>query len=321
MPAAPALTGMVEPDGGGYRQYYVAACRKNFTLFKLFGAFNAHQTEWQGMGRADPWYSVDTTVRRGAKISEEKKADFYMSGRAHVENDVEKALQKHEARFVPKRLRRRLESITSVLDFGCGLGRLAFGFARAWPGMRHVACVDQSESHLQVAEREWALRKGNASGVEMSFVRSTPDLLGALGGRRFALVHTVLVLQHMAPPLQIAYLEQLCDALELNGRGYAQIPTGDAACPLFGKHRVGSMGWFLRAAYDPCDLEHSIRDGGMQMHYTPARDALAALARRGCRAEAVDRGSVYTGGGRSCHSAVITFRRSARRVSARVHSS
>jgi|EP01047_Picozoa_sp_COSAG01_P042885 hypothetical protein len=47
---------------------------------------------------------------------------------------------------------------------------------------------------------------------------------GALSGWKFDVVHSVIVLQHMLPPLQQVYLEQMCDALRPGGHGWIQIP-------------------------------------------------------------------------------------------------
>lgn len=292
------LTGMVDPDGAGYREYYVARCARNFSLFELFSTFAAHQQEWNSMGLIDPWYSVLTSVRRGSNISEAQKLAFYESGVLHVTKVVQRQTMRSH-RWRP----------SSVLDFGCGLGRLAFAFAHAWPTVTRVACVDQSASHLRTAAREWRKRRGNTT-AELSFVQSTPDLLGALGGRRFDFVHSVLVLQHMMPPLQVAYLEQLCDALAPNGRGFVQLPSGDAGCKLYRYPGVAwSNTWLFKREHDPCDFQASVRAGGMQMHYTPAEDAIRALRKRGCSAHAHDAGEQYTGGGKNCHSAVLTFRK------------
>jgi hypothetical protein len=59
----------------------------------------------------------------------------------------------------------------------------------------------------------------------------------------------------------------------------------------------------------PCDFDRSIpyiRAGGMQMHYTPDEDAVAALHRRGCSAVVHNVGDhEYTGGGSGCKNSIL----------------
>ena len=81
---------------------------------------------------------------------------------------------------------------TRVLDFGCGLGRLAFAFANDLSAK--VTWVDQSTHHLRIAEQEWKNRRTHG---EIEFITSSPDLLASVGAERFDFFHSVLVLQHM----------------------------------------------------------------------------------------------------------------------------
>ena len=314
LPAARSLmTGMIHPDGGGYRHYHVGRCNRSFTLGEVFAGFSAHLEEWTKMGEKSPWWSVDTAIDRGegSALSEQKKLAFYRSGVDHV-RAVQSDLANARGRRGPGRRRR---PPGSLLDFGCGLGRLAFAFAHEWPQLRHVACVDQSAPHLATAEAEWMLRRGNRSAGSISFVRSTPDLLGALGGRRFDVVHSVLVMQHMVPPLQTIYLQQLCDALQPNGKGWIQIPTGESGCYLYRYRGRLGLGKIIGQEADPCDLSASVREGGMQMHYTPVADVRRALGSRGCAVlSAKDRGSAHTGGGSECRSHEFVFRKSPARA-------
>jgi len=160
LPAARSLmTGMIHPDGGGYRHYHVGRCNRSFTLGEVFAGFSAHLEEWTKMGEKSPWWSVDTAIDRGegSALSEQKKLAFYRSGVDHV-RAVQSDLANARGRRGPGRRRR---PPGSLLDFGCGLGRLAFAFAHEWPQLRHVACVDQSAPHLATAEAEWMLRRGN----------------------------------------------------------------------------------------------------------------------------------------------------------------
>jgi cyclopropane fatty-acyl-phospholipid synthase-like methyltransferase len=306
------------------------------------------------MGKDDAWWSVLTEHERGAEISDARKKVFYESGVSHV-NDVLQWTGLGGGNTKDQ----------TLLDFGCGVGRLAFPFAERFG---RVACVDQSMYHLRLARREWAARlhpardpvrnvsthrQGwwervgslgffrslfgarrrherrrerqllpvNEKKNNIDFVLSSPDLLGALGGRTFDLVHSVIVLQHMVSPLQTVYIEQLCDALKMGGRGWLHIPVHIPEEMHLGKFHMGRS--------RTCNLQASMEIGGMQaqrahhsrvlalttctrrrfssaqMHYTPARFVRESLQRRGCDAHTKKVGDWGIGGNMTA--AFVTF--------------
>jgi len=148
---------------------------------------------------------------------------------------------------------------------------MAFSFANDLQA--DVTCVDQSYHHRAIAEQEWQRRR-RAGRVQ--FVTSTPDLISAVGGKRFDFVFSFIVLQHMVPALQVMYIEQFCDLLVPGGIGWFQIPWQIGA--RFG----GRLGG--------CDLRESTTIGGMQMHATPMNAIREALCSRGCISSVDDRG-------------------------------
>ena len=253
--AAPLLTALVE--GGKYRSFEVSKCGYNVTIRDVYKVFAAHQVEWNSMGKTMAWYSVITDIPKGSQISDQLKDQFYEGGRDQVKaTTVGLAME-------GKR----------VLEFGCGLGRVAFSFAN--DAGADVTCVDQSIHHLDIAQQEWKQRRRRGT---VTFVPSTPDLIAAMGGQRFFFIHNVIVMQHMVPALQAVYMEQFCDLLEPGGRGWFQIP------------HTTYQG-------DGCELAVSVRTGGMQMHSTPLRAIQRALLRRGCRAVVRDKGDAMVGSG------------------------
>mmetsp|Transcript_6561 Transcript_6561/g.24507 ORF Transcript_6561/g.24507 Transcript_6561/m.24507 type:complete len:439 (-) Transcript_6561:65-1381(-) len=262
------LTAMVEK--GTLRQFE-SACGRTFTIPDLYSTFSAHAVEWNLMGKTDAWWSVLTEFPRGADIPEDDKRKFYESGKVHIAD----VLQELGGR--------PFDRSQSVLDFGCGVGRLAFVFADMFGS---VACVDQSFHHLRLAEAEWK-KRGGQQPAKINFTSSGPDLLSAVNGQRFDLVHSVVVLQHMVSPLQTVYLAQFCDVLKHGGRAWIQIPTKTSA--------------------DSCDLESSRTAGGMQMHYTPATIISHVIESRGCSAKVIQVGGRYIEGGMS--SAIVLVER------------
>ncbi len=250
-----------------YRTYIVDKCHYNVTMPAVYAVFASHQVEWNSMGKHMPWWSVLTGLPKTADVSEHTKAEFYESGVQHVTGIARSAHLNDKM----------------VLDFGCGLGRLAFAFANTFNS--RVTCVDQSVHHLSIAQAEWARRK--TSGT-VEFVVSGPDLLSSMTLKQFDFVHSVIVLQHMVPALQTVYLEQMCDLLAPGGKGWIQIP-----------HKTEDPG---------CDLDESVRNGGMQMHSTPIYAIKNLFRRRGCRARVEDVGNAFVGGtGVSLASAIVTI--------------
>jgi len=305
---ASGLTAIVN-DASESRKFSIDQCEQTVVLQDLYPVFVAHQVEWSSMGQTMPWWSVLSGLPKNSEIPENLKVEFYASGRRHVDEFIIQSLNApdlqtfhnimadpvstaekapipghtlasnyHSGRlrlFPPKKGGVGLMPLGKVLDFGCGLGRLAFNFARF---ATSVTCVDQSPFHLRQAALEWQVRKqeyGRVGNIE--FLLSSPDLLAAVNGRRFDFVHTVIVLQHMVPQLQAVYLEQFCDVLAPGGYGWLQIPIA--------KQKVD----------EACDMDRSIKTGGLQMHGTTAKHIVNHMSMRGCNVEVLSAGDCFIG--------------------------
>ena len=182
-----------------------------------------HTLEWNKMGKDNAWWSVLTEEKyKGKTILEQDKREFYLSGKKHIEQIMQSVPQDCE--------------LCTALDFGCGLGRLAFSVT-AW--FDKVTCVDSSVYHLHTASKELQQSKnrsyarndghGPAAGSRLSpkrgvveFMTSSPNLLEAVGKQAgtYDFAHSVLVFQHMVAPLQQMYMEQMCDVLKPGGLGW-----------------------------------------------------------------------------------------------------
>ena len=273
---ASELSGAVD-ELNGYRRYFVGLCSRSYTIPDLYEVFAAHSVEWAILGKTQAWWSVLSSKEfEGQRLlPKEQKERFYQSGIEHRDLILRDFLTKP------------LEKTSSVLDFGCGVGRLGMAFARKFA---EVTCVDQSVFHLQIAKLEWQNQKqadpeSHLSYGQLDLKVSGPDLLAAVAGRRFDFVYSMIVLQHMVPPLQTVYLEQLCDILKPGGQGWVHIPTmipeGESV--------------------SPCDLDLSMTRGGIQMHYTPKNFLEDIFRKRGCYVTVEERGSLlinpgYTAG-------------------------
>ncbi|CAE7436656.1 ubiG [Symbiodinium natans] len=272
VPSASELSGIVDHIGSP-RKYFVGLCNRSYTIPEVYDAFAAHSVEWSILGKTDPWWSVISVPDLKGKVDlpKEQKQHFYASGRF----DRDRIL-----RDVRANGSRPLDNASiSVLDFGCGVGRL--GMAFAWK-FADVTCVDQSVFHLQIAQKEWQIQNKRAKDDrtpkgQLNLKVSGPDLLAAVAGKRFDFVYSMIVFQHMIPPLQIVYLEQMCDILKPGGQGWVHIPT---MIP------VG-------LALTPCDVRRSMRTGGIQMYNTPKDLLEGSFRSRGCNVTVLERGNAY----------------------------
>ena len=110
-------------------------------------------------------------------------------------------------------MRRRLDADfapRSVLDFGCGVGRMLLPLAAR---CQRAVGVDVSESML--AEAGEHCRRRGLSNVDL--VRSDGDDLSSLG--TFDLVHSFIVFQHISPDRGEATLRELGRVLNPGGVG------------------------------------------------------------------------------------------------------
>jgi len=228
-----------------------------YDLEALMEAFSIEQRYWSQQGSINPWWAVLTGFNHGKAIPTESKLEFYASGVDAVAT-MNSHLHKHN---LTSGLKGR------ALDLGCGLGRMSNALAAM--GFAEVFCVDQAESFLREAKASLAELAGQGVVLKdilerISFVNSGPDLGCKVKPGTLDFVHSIITLQHMKPQLQVAYIEQMCDALKAQGIGYLGIPVD----------------WFATDMDKHCNLHHENYD--MMMHYTPQEEIEKHLNYRGC---------------------------------------
>ena len=169
--------------------------------------------EWEKWGQQDPYFSVLTHPKfRKREMTAEAKEEFFASGRSHVDRVLGACRKFVEPDFNPQR----------VLDFGCGVGRVALPFATI---TREVVGVDISEAMLDEARRNCEERGiGNAK-----FVKSD-DALSAVEGT-FDLVHTAIVLQHIESGRGTNVFSRLLSRIAPGGLGAIQLTYAKAYHP------------------------------------------------------------------------------------------
>jgi SAM-dependent methyltransferase len=166
--------------------------------------------EWEKWGRLDPYFGVITDPRfRRERVSEADLQFFFETGREHVESVLRIARERFDADFAPR----------SVLDFGCGVGRLALPFADK---AERVVGVDVSASMLAEAARNARERGvGNIEFLHQGDLAGVPPA-------SFDLVHSVMVLQHVEPVRGTAIFGQLVAAVAPRGVGVVHVTYAKA---------------------------------------------------------------------------------------------
>jgi SAM-dependent methyltransferase len=167
-------------------------------------------TDWEEWGRRDPYFGVITDPKfRRAKINEDARREFLASGESHV-HGVLSTIRKHiDPEFAPR----------TVLDFGCGVGRLLLPFAKV---AEDVVGLDVSPSMLQEARR-------NCDEQRLHNVRMfrSDDNLSTLTGE-FDLIHSCIVFQHIPVERGRALFSKLLQHLSAGGVSAIQLTYSKA---------------------------------------------------------------------------------------------
>ena len=166
---------------------------------------------WEKWGQQDPYFGVITSDKfRNAKLDESARSEFFESGKWHMDYIWASCRRYFAPDFAPRR----------VLDFGCGVGRLVVPMAAL---SEHVVGLDVSESMLREARR-------NCDAVALCNVTlaKSDDALTALlansaGGKRFDLVHSTIVFQHIPQDRGQQIFTRLLECLAPGGIGAIQI--------------------------------------------------------------------------------------------------
>ncbi len=169
--------------------------------------------DWERWGAQDPYFGVLTNPKfRASALTDEAKAEFMASGQWHVDY----LMNTVKARFLPD------FQPTSILDFGCGVGRLLLPFRRLAP---RVVGVDVSPSMLAEARRNC-----EAAGVGHVALVDSDDDLSQVDGP-FDLVHSCIVLQHIEIPRGRRLFERMVECVAPGGIGALHVTYGWDAYP------------------------------------------------------------------------------------------
>lgn len=161
---------------------------------------------WRAFGKKDPYFGVLTHEKfKDKNLNEEHKKDFFETGRKYS-NRIYRVIHKHfNSDFSPN----------SILDFGCGTGRLTIGLA---PNVERVVGIDISENMLAEAETN-----SKELGQPHIDYYMSDDQLSAVAGEQFDLVNCYIVLQHINIERGLVLIKELVDRIKPGGMGVLQL--------------------------------------------------------------------------------------------------
>lgn len=162
---------------------------------------NNSDNTWEHYGSKDPYYGVCTDDKYiSSKINPNTRKEFFKSGENHVNNIIDTINKYIDPTFSPK----------SVLDFGCGVGRLLIPFSYI---AEHVTGVDISKSYLMECRRNCDID----SITNFSLCQSD-DTLSEISGK-YDLVHSHIVFQHIPVHRGEIIFSKLVELLNEGGIG------------------------------------------------------------------------------------------------------
>jgi len=162
-----------------------------------------YRKQWENLGKSDPYWAVLTDPsKKGEKWG---KNEFFQTGEAEVDNLFRK-LSEHNIEV----------KLDSVLDFGCGVGRLSRGLAKRF---NKVKAIDISSEMLKEATRV------NSEFRNIEFIHNSTTHIDSVKDESIDLLYSNIVLQHIPTGNQVKYLREFCRIINPNGIIVIQIPS------------------------------------------------------------------------------------------------
>jgi SAM-dependent methyltransferase len=160
---------------------------------------------WEEWGKRDPYFAVITDPRyRRTAFDDGARKEFFATGQGHVDYLLATIKKNFDLPFAPH----------SVVEYGCGVGRLLVPFASI---AGDVVGLDVSDAMLQEARRNCDLH--NLRNVRL--IKSDDQLSGLTG--KFDLLHSCIVFQHIPPDRGQVILSRLLQFLRPGGIAAVQL--------------------------------------------------------------------------------------------------
>jgi SAM-dependent methyltransferase len=223
------------------------------------------EQDWEELARLDPLWAILSF--REKRLGRWEEQEFLATGT----RQVGRHLSHGRALGHP-------ELHDAVLDFGCGVGRLAPALSSAFTS---YCGIDIAEGMVAQARRLHA-RRANCAFLSGS------DVLDRLADRSFDLVFSLYVLQHVPERSTIrAYLRSFVRLLRPQGLLVFQLPDHiPPAEKLLYDTRRQLYRALHRAGARPELLHRRLQLSPMMMNFAPEREVLAVL--RDCGAVVLD---------------------------------
>lgn len=189
---------------------------------------------WKQFGKEDPYYGVLSDQKYKSKnITSADLTEFFATGESYVAETLQKI-----NRFYGSDL-----SEASILDFGCGVGRLAIPFS--FVTNKKTVGIDVSPEILEKAKTHAV-----EMGVEnIDFLLSEGKTLPETG--KFDFINSYIVLQHIETKVGIGIIRQLLDKLEIGGIMQIQATYGN------NWPKIKYFHYYLRANYSLYNFVYS----------------------------------------------------------------
>ena len=147
--------------------------------------------DWRYIAENHPYHGVLSDPRYLAPDADALR-EFFETGDLDVRH-LDRIFRQQFGDFTPK----------TVLDFGCGVGRLLIPMARK---AGHAFGVDIADDMLKLAEHHC-----REAGVSFELAKAIPE------GRQFDWVNSVIVFQHIPPARGYALIRSLWNAVAAGG--------------------------------------------------------------------------------------------------------
>jgi SAM-dependent methyltransferase len=158
---------------------------------------------WESLAQRDPLWAILSSPEK--KGNEWNRAEFFQTGVAQIDQLMQ-TLRHHEISV----------DTDTVLDFGCGVGRLSQALL---PYFDSVIGVDVAPTMISLAQEL------NKDPARCSYFLNQQEDLKLFRDKQFCFIYSIIVLQHLPPGLAYKYLAEFVRILRPNGLLVFQLPS------------------------------------------------------------------------------------------------